>query len=171
MRLPIVIDVGTGNTKLGTFPHAHYSHIDSVQPRPKHLQPDSALHGRPGGLQSRLLFRAEHFFAWVGERCADKLQLVSAGFGGNLRPSHIFPTAVATRHREPGSPASTGAHSDFIVGPSRDERTALYNVALPVRRGTVANWPEYEKLIFGCLCECAPCQAGPLARQSTGHLP
>lgn len=75
-----------------------------------------------------------------------------AGFGGNLRPSYILPTAVATRHET----SSDGSRkSDFITGPSRDERTPIYDVVHPVRRGTVTNWPEYEKLMFGCLYECA----------------
>ena len=25
----------------------------------------------------------------------------------------------------------------------------------PLKRGAVANWPEYEKFMFGCLYECA----------------
>ena len=75
-----------------------------------------------------------------------------AGFGGNLDTSYIFPTATSV-------PAKHGEHalSCFITGPSAEQRTSRYDVVHPLRRRTVVNWAEYEKLMFGCLCECATC--------------
>jgi actin-related protein len=74
-----------------------------------------------------------------------------SGFGGNLRPAFVFPTAVSTRH---------GHHEcdelpNFKVGPGPEHRTRLYDVAHPIRRGVIADWVAYEQLMFSCFCECA----------------
>jgi hypothetical protein len=117
LRTPVVIDVGTGSTKLGALPRTHV---------PEHQV--------------------------CSQRWHPTLIFTSSGFGGNLRPSYVFPTCVATKHQDGAS--SQHSPSDFVVGPGSEHRTALYDVVNPVKRGTVVNWPEYEKLMFGCLCEC-----------------
>lgn len=44
----------------------------------------------------------------------------------------------------------------FTVGPGPEQRTRIYDVAHPVKRGAISDWVAYEQLMFSCLCECAP---------------
>ena len=74
-----------------------------------------------------------------------------AGFGGNLRPSSVFPTLVSTRHEH-----QIGDElPPFMVGPGAEQRTRLYDVAHPMKRGAISDWVAYEQLMYSCLCECA----------------
>ena len=73
------------------------------------------------------------------------------GWAGNVEPSFVLPTAIATAAGRPGAFASRDdgalADLDFAIG---DEALGLgggekYNVTYPVSQGTVDNWDHMER--------------------------
>ena len=79
-----------------------------------------------------------------------KLHSLSAGFGGNVHPTFVVPTLIATR-------PITGAESsemDFCFGDDALCKVPYYDITYPIKRGMVTDWSLFEKMMYSSVCRC-----------------
>jgi hypothetical protein len=63
----------------------------------------------------------------------------------------VFPTLVATKHS-----ADCDSEDVYVLGPTAEEKSLLFDISHPVKRGVVNDWSQFEQILFGCLCQCDP---------------
>jgi len=80
------------------------------------------------------------------------------GFAGNVEPSYLVPTAIATPNATASSAsASTLGDLDFYIGDEAMEKSTSYGLSYPVRHGQVENWDHMERFYQQCFYKYLRC--------------
>lgn len=84
------------------------------------------------------------------------------GYGGAMEPSHVFPTAVATRDDAAGGAGAGGGRDvigdlDFHIGDDALAHASEYGINYPIRHGLIENWDNMERLWQRCFYKYLQC--------------
>ncbi|KAJ5080250.1 actin-related protein [Anaeramoeba ignava] len=83
------------------------------------------------------------------------------GYGGNIHPSYIVPTAIAVNpsHDQKAAVKKKGAEDlDFFIGEEAIERSKTYAVHYPVRHAQVENWDDMEHFLEQVIFKYLHCE-------------
>lgn len=80
------------------------------------------------------------------------------GFAGNVEPSYLVPTAIATNAPTAASGKdNTLSDMDFYIGDEAIEKSNSYGLSYPVRHGQVENWDHMERFYQQCFYKYLRC--------------